>query len=732
MVSAAAFAEQQESTIISGSSDFHARLFDQGFFLDPSGAKIEAASIHENRYEHLFKKNSDRIPFMFNDQKQWLRFSFENSEHRTVELVIYNIFLFAEADFILVSQTQREHSRLGFKYQEFIGEGSIFPATRMRFPPGHSTLYIGINTHRLPIPSSFEIAGLRQFETVKNGRSLLFFSVISVGIGFLVYNFLLFAMIRSRLYGYYVLAIISSLYYWGILSGVISIFGREFVAAILPHWVYSAFYPTGTCGLFMIEYFETGKAKNRRLHLGLLLASLNCLAMPFFYQLYWRFMIPVIWVSMFFVFITGSIVIYQDLWQNPKRALSFIIPFWPLLIACSCYLISLYLGHDGDAFFMAQTYAALFNITTLSLVIGNRTNEEQRIRHAFEVGLKSVMSPRQIKRIMNHDVMLDTTAVSKRVTIIFVDIVGYSLSLRRLSSSEAFWTLKEKLSQLTHITHKYDGVIDKSLGDGCLCFFGYDMVGGSYGDHEQIAVECALEMQRATIESSLGTHGYIYPIRIGINTAEVYIGNMGDDSRFDFTMCGNGVVLANRLEAACEPFKILIGAETYEGLSEEFKNGMKFYPRLISIKHQEQLQTCYEIDPLLDHRATSRLVRDAFWKNIEQVPQAMRYKTQPGTLHFGSSFGPLEILDYSKDGYRLLSPVFLGKNVIITLHLTGLARLQHMTDIDEIGVKVIWGTPLDDQQGFKLGVKIFGLSEKQKNRIFTLLHSGASLNEMTG
>jgi class 3 adenylate cyclase len=201
----------------------------------------------------------------------------------------------------------------------------------------------------------------------------------------------------------------------------------------------------------------------------------------------------------------------------------------------------------------------------------------------------------------------------------FIDIVGYTLAARGRKPDESFQFLKDTLGFIGKIVHQYGGIIDKSLGDGCLCFFGYDISGKEVVGHETTAVACALEIQRKMVDyinSVSAETKDIFPLRIGVNSASVCIGNMGDEHRVDFTLHGDGVSMAKRFESACEPFKVTIGQSTYQALDESMRSSEKFYQRLIPIKNASNLTESYECNPFEKAADAIDKARTKYWHRI--------------------------------------------------------------------------------------------------------------------
>jgi class 3 adenylate cyclase len=119
---------------------------------------------------------------------------------------------------------------------------------------------------------------------------------------------------------------------------------------------------------------------------------------------------------------------------------------------------------------------------------------------------------------------------------------------------------------MSQIVVKYDGTIDKFVGDAIMVFFGAPAATNDK-DHALRAVRMAIEMQErmAVLPERWQNEGIAetFEVRIGINTGHASIGNFGSDGRMDYTAIGRHVNLAARLEASCDPGRILISHATW-------------------------------------------------------------------------------------------------------------------------------------------------------------------------
>ncbi len=159
-------------------------------------------------------------------------------------------------------------------------------------------------------------------------------------------------------------------------------------------------------------------------------------------------------------------------------------------------------------------------------------------------------------------------ASEKEVTVLFSDIRGFTTLSEKLTPSEVAAFLNEYFTTMTDIVFEFGGSLDKYIGDAVMALFGAPF---SAKDDAVRAVRAALKMQSALRElSARGGTGSDLAIRIGINTGVVVAGNIGSPKRMDYTVIGDSVNVAQRLEALAKPGQVLIGGSTYDRVKDKF------------------------------------------------------------------------------------------------------------------------------------------------------------------
>ena len=156
------------------------------------------------------------------------------------------------------------------------------------------------------------------------------------------------------------------------------------------------------------------------------------------------------------------------------------------------------------------------------------------------------------------------------VTVLFADIRGFTSMSEKMSAEEVSVILNEYFSEIEPIITKYNGVINKFIGDAVMAIFGEPI---QDINHPQNAVKCACEMLKKVDqlqEKWLFEGKPKIEIGIGINTGEAFVGNIGSEKRLEYTVIGDMVNLASRIESYNKVYKtnMLISSSTYSYVSE--------------------------------------------------------------------------------------------------------------------------------------------------------------------
>ncbi len=198
------------------------------------------------------------------------------------------------------------------------------------------------------------------------------------------------------------------------------------------------------------------------------------------------------------------------------------------------------------------------------------------------------VSPQVVDQILKADEeSLQLGGKLNEVTILFADIRGFTSMSEKLPPEDVMSVLNACLGAMTEPVLKYQGTVDKYLGDAIMAIFNAPIV---QEDHAFLAVKTALEIQRNM--AGLEKEGINMKCGIGINTGPAVVGNVGTELRVDFTVIGDTVNTTARLCAIAKPRQILISENTYQKVKGRVAV-MELPP--VQVKGKEKPVVIYEV-----------------------------------------------------------------------------------------------------------------------------------------
>lgn len=243
--------------------------------------------------------------------------------------------------------------------------------------------------------------------------------------------------------------------------------------------------------------------------------------------------------------------------------------FYTVLVLCITTLIAVN-GYALYQFYSLQAYmpTLLFNMMLgwLFLWAANlRYVQLQKTSQNIERNFQFYVPDSILRQLLSQSQQSDPFKAQKRnITVLFVDLVGFTSLAERLSP-EMLLTLNKKLLNLfSEIILQHEGTIDKYMGDSVMAFWNAPL---DVSDHPQKAVDAAIQMiqalQQEWQQNTLIKQNNIQ-LGIGINTGESIVGNTGSDIRHSYSALGDVVNIASRLESLTRsyPTEILLGKET--------------------------------------------------------------------------------------------------------------------------------------------------------------------------
>ncbi|HEY5595307.1 MAG TPA: adenylate/guanylate cyclase domain-containing protein, partial [Nitrospiria bacterium] len=235
--------------------------------------------------------------------------------------------------------------------------------------------------------------------------------------------------------------------------------------------------------------------------------------------------------------------------------------------------------------------------------------EERKAREIRAI-FSSYVSPKIVEELVRRPDMARLGGRRKELTVLFSDIRGFTAFSEQNEPERVVATLNEYLKAMTEVVFRWDGTVDKFIGDAIMVFWGAPI---DQPDHAERAVRCALHMRQELdrLRGTWRTEGKaMLDSGIGINTGEVLVGNMGvEGKKMDYTVIGDHVNLAARVEGLTrqQNASILITEHTYrqirpliEGQRGPGRLGhLEFRERpLVKVKGRAQSVTIYEVTSL--------------------------------------------------------------------------------------------------------------------------------------
>ena len=212
------------------------------------------------------------------------------------------------------------------------------------------------------------------------------------------------------------------------------------------------------------------------------------------------------------------------------------------------------------------TWTLISQFISGSIAFYLRFREQYKLRLEIKKQFEHYLDPRQVKRLQKDPDLLKLGGEKRRCTFLFTDVRGFTALSEKLEPEQVTEIMNKALTIQSEAVKKYNGMVDKYIGDAMMAIFNAPL---DLPHHEQVAVECAKEIQANIEKANIGV-----AIGVGVNTGEAVIGNMGSDTRFDYSAIGDAVNTAARLESATKEagVNILIGEETEKYCGHHLKS----------------------------------------------------------------------------------------------------------------------------------------------------------------
>lgn len=440
-------------------------------------------------------------------------------------------------------------------------------------------IYLQVNSDE-PLTTPIYIWNKKTLNQIDGYRHLAFGLFFGIILSLALYNLLLFTTIQDRTYLYYVCYILSFGMFFFFVYGYAGYLYRDFLVRFQTKFIpFFAILTSVFASLFsrrFLNVFLFSPVLNKWFQFVILLGIISAC----FY-----FVIPhdlgVLIANLHPLIAAGLIVVSSitAIKNNYKPAIYFIIAWAGLLISVVCYIGS-NLTILPSNFYMhyLQIPGAAFEAILLSLALGYRINdlrtrEEETRKAALEKEIASRLQqerlsisfqrfvPEEFLKNLNKESILDIRqgdSVSCRMSVLFTDIRGFTNMSEKTQPEKVFSFLNQYLEKMEPIIKKYDGFIDKFIGDAIMALF----------PDEKKSILAAMEMLELSSQFKLPDNSSL-EIGIGIHTGDLILGTIGSPSRIDTTVIGDTVNLASRIESLNKQYgtKLLVSEEVIRAIN---------------------------------------------------------------------------------------------------------------------------------------------------------------------
>jgi len=320
------------------------------------------------------------------------------------------------------------------------------------------------------------------------------------------------------------------------------------------------------------------------------------------------------------------------------------LPIWASmpasLLLMSGYAYGTVWVYSNKLWLVDATFPILASFLIFAQASFNNFYVQYKLREQIKKQFEHYIAPGLVKRLQKNPELLKLGGETKTMTYLFSDIRGFT------PISEQYKTDPQGLSRLinrymtpmTNITLDNSGTIDKYIGDALMAIWGAPL---DVPDHADQAIKTAQEMEvaLAKLNEELQKEGLLeLGVGIGINTGDAVVGNMGSDKRFDYTVLGDSVNLAARLEGQTKEYGVfyMFTKQTLDSLSDYKIDELAFIDR-IAVKGQTatvDIYTLVSVDYALAINSVTHAYQNLSWSVSKQNLNNLRkYNTVLADLY---------------------------------------------------------------------------------------------------
>ena len=257
----------------------------------------------------------------------------------------------------------------------------------------------------------------------------------------------------------------------------------------------------------------------------------------------------------------------------PRTSVLFAVPL--LLFVEISVAYGAFLAYANRGFLVDPSFIMLSVFLIWAHSTYNNFAIQSRLRKQIKKQFEHYLDPGMVKKLQKDPSLLKLGGETRNMTFLFCDIRGFTPISEKYKGNPAGLTklINRFLTRMTDVIIANGGTIDKFMGDCIMAFWNAPIANPK---HRQMAIKSAIEMQKELVKLNKKLIAEELPeinIGIGINSGDALVGNMGSEQRFDYSVIGDAVNLASRLESSSKTLgkTLVIGEGTRETIENKFK-----------------------------------------------------------------------------------------------------------------------------------------------------------------
>ena len=271
------------------------------------------------------------------------------------------------------------------------------------------------------------------------------------------------------------------------------------------------------------------------------------------------------------------------------------------------------LFYQEQRYFISPMYSYItLGLTFITLTLIKFWREEIAKRY-IHGAFAHYLAPSVISQIMDNPDTLSLEGQEKEITIQFSDVRNFTSLSEKLSPTQVTDLLHDYLTPMTRIITEHEGTLDKFIGDAVMAFWNAPL---DIKNHQEKSLRAALAQQRKLEELNeifLEKYGFTIAVGVGIHSGPVRVGNMGSADLFDYTLIGDNVNLASRLEGLTKYYgqKLVVSQAIKDACGDEFYFRILDNVRVKGKKEPVTIYTAYTRQEADDRKAELDLYEEA-------------------------------------------------------------------------------------------------------------------------